>query len=104
MANNSQTTGSANDPYSVESLIRETREMCSEIELNRAIIRQETDKYLSQLVANNLSIQRASRPRPNILIFICRNRRTGETLRVTSDEFHLMTWNSDWSFQTENDQ
>jgi hypothetical protein len=104
MANNSQTTGSTNDPYSVESLIRETREMCSEIELNRAIIRQETDQYLSQLVANNLSIQRASRPRPNILIFICRNRRTGETLRVTSDEFHLMTWSSNWSFQTENDQ
>jgi hypothetical protein len=104
MANNSQTTGSANDPYSVESLIRETREMCSEIELNRAIIRQETDEYLSQLVANNLSIQRASRPRPNILIFICHNRRTGETIRVTSDDFHLMQWNSDWSFQTESDQ
>jgi hypothetical protein len=78
--------------------------MCAEIELNRAIVRQETDQYLSQLVANNLSIQRASRPRSNILIFICRNRRTGEILRVTSDEFHTMTWNSDWSFQTENDQ
>jgi hypothetical protein len=91
-------------PYSVESLIRETQEMCSEIELNRAIIRQETDEYLSQLVANNLSIQRVSRPRPNILIFICHNRRTGETIRVTSDDFHLMQWNSDWSLQTESDQ
>jgi hypothetical protein len=91
MANNSQTSSSTNDPYSVESLIRETREMCAEIELNRAIVRQETDQYMSQLVANNL-------------IFICRNRRTGEILRVTSDEFQTMTWNSDWSFQTENDQ
>jgi hypothetical protein len=54
MANNSQTTDSSNDPYSVESLVRETRELCSQIEMNRAIIRQETDDYLSQLVANNL--------------------------------------------------
>jgi hypothetical protein len=103
MANNSQTPGSSNDPYSVESLIRETREMCSQIEMNRAIIRQETDDYLSQLVANNLSIWRASRPCPNVIIFICYNRRTGETIRVTSDDFHLMQWNSDWSFQTERD-
>jgi hypothetical protein len=103
MANNSQPTNSTNSPYNVESLIRETREMCAEIEMNRAIIRQETDEYLSQLVANNLSIHRA-RPRPNILIFICHNRRTGETIRVTSDDFHLMSWNSDWSFQTESDQ
>jgi hypothetical protein len=104
MANNSQTTDLTNSPYSVESLIRETREMCSEIEMHRALIRQGTDEYLSQLVANNLSIQRASRPHPNILIFICHNRRTGETIRVTSDDFHLMQWNSDWSFQTESDQ
>jgi hypothetical protein len=103
MANNSQTPGSSNDPYSVESLIRETREMCSEIEMNRAIIRQETDDYLSQLVANNLSIRRASRPHPNVIIFICYIRRTGETIRVSSDDFHLMQWNSDWSFQTEHD-
>jgi hypothetical protein len=103
MANNSQTPGSSNDPYSVESLIRETREMCSEIEMNRAIIRQETDDYLSQLVVNILSIRRASRPRPNVIIFICYNRRTGETIRVSSDDFHLMQWNSDWSFQTEHD-
>jgi hypothetical protein len=103
MANNSQTPGSSNDPYSVESLIRETREMCSQIEMNRAIIRQDTDDYLSQLVTNNLSIRRASRPRPDIIIFICYNRRTGETIRVTSDDFHLMQWNSDWSFQTERD-
>jgi hypothetical protein len=103
MANNSQTTDSANDPYSVESLVRETRELCSQIEMNRAIIRQETDDYLSQLVVNNLSIWRASRPRPNIIIFICYNRRTGETIRVTSDNFHLRQWDSDWSFQTERD-
>jgi hypothetical protein len=104
MANNSRTTDSSNDPYSVESLIRETREMCSQIEMNRAIIRQETDEYLSHLVANSLSIRRASRPRPNVIIFICYNRRTGETIRLTSDEFHLRQWDSDWSFQTERDQ
>jgi hypothetical protein len=73
--------------------------MCAEIEMNRAIIRQETDEYLSRLVLNTLS-----RPRPNTLIFICHNRRTGETIRVSSDDFQLMTWSSDWSFQTENDQ
>jgi hypothetical protein len=104
MANNSQPADSSNDPYSVESLIRETREMCSQIEMNRAMIRQETDEYLSHLVANNLSIRRTSRPRPNVIIFICFNRRTGETIRMTSDEFHLRQWNSDWSFKTERDQ
>jgi hypothetical protein len=104
MANNSRTTDSSNDPYSVESLIRETREMCSQIEMNRAIIGQETDEYLSHLVANNLSIRRASHPRPNVIIFICYNRRTGETIRLTSDKFHLRQWDSDWSFQTERDQ
>jgi hypothetical protein len=103
MVNNSQPSDSTNSPYSVESLIRETREMCAEIEMSRAIIRQETDEYLSRLVLNNLSIRRASRPRPNTLIFICHNRRTGETIRVSSDDFQLMTWSSDWSFQTEND-
>jgi hypothetical protein len=66
---------SSSDPYSVESLIREFREMVLEIERNRALANPDSaDEFLARIMSELLNIRNDVRPRQRVVGMCCTNR------------------------------
>jgi hypothetical protein len=74
----------SNDPYSVESLVNEAREMYRQCESFRAY-RAPTPpiEYLARLAEETLSVN--SRPRQNVIEMLCYNTKTKEIKKITHE-------------------
>jgi hypothetical protein len=89
----------SNDPYSVESLVNEAREMYRQCESFRAY-RTPTppDEYLARLAEETLNMN--SRPHENIIVMLCYNTKTNEVRKITSETFHMTDLGPDWICNT----
>jgi hypothetical protein len=89
------------DPYSVEALVNEAREMYRQCERYRAYrassIIECSDEYLARLMTETMSI-RNTRPNQNTIVMLCYNRRTNEIRRVTNND--LLELGSKWICNT----
>jgi hypothetical protein len=87
------------DPYSVDSLVREFRDMMMEIERNRTLINSgATDGLLSRLMSELLNIRNGHRPQDRIIMVVCTHRRTNEVRQVRVEDFRSVEWGQEWTF------
>jgi hypothetical protein len=94
MSDNSRSS----DPYSVDNLVREFRDMFLEIERNRALINSASaDEFLSRIMSESLNIRNGHGPRERIVMIVCTHRRTNEVRRVPVDDFRSAEWNQEWT-------
>jgi hypothetical protein len=89
---------SSSDPYSVDSLVREFRDMILEIERNRALINSgSADDFLSRLMSELLNIRNGHRPRERIVMMVCTHRRTNEVRQIPVEDFRSAEWSQEWT-------
>jgi hypothetical protein len=87
------------DPYSVDSLVREFRDMMLEIERNRALINSgSADNLLSRLMSELLNIRNGRRPQDRTVMVICTHKSTNEVRQVRAEDFRSAEWSQDWAF------
>jgi hypothetical protein len=87
------------DPYSVDSLVREFRDMMLEIERNRALINSgSADNLLSRLLAELLNIRNGRRPQDRTVMVNCTHKSTNEVRQVRAEDFRSAEWSQDWTF------
>jgi hypothetical protein len=87
------------DPYSVDSLVSEFRDMMMEIERNRILINSgSTDGLLSRLMSELLNIRNGHRPQDRTVMVVCTHRSTNEVRQVRAEDFRSVEWSQDWTF------
>jgi hypothetical protein len=87
------------DPYSVDSLVREFRDMMLEIERNRALINSgSADGLLSRLMSELLNIRNGHRPQDRTVMVTCTHKSTNEVRQVRAEDFRSADWSQDWTF------
>jgi hypothetical protein len=91
---------SSSDPYSVDSLVREFRDMIVEIERNRALINSgSVDDLLSRLMSELLNIRNGHRPRERTVMMVCTHKRTNEVRQIRVEDFRSAEWSQEWTFE-----
>jgi hypothetical protein len=94
MSDNSSTS----DPYSVDSLVREFRDMMLEIERNRSLINSgSADGLLSRLMSELLNIRHGHRPQDKTVMVVCTHKRTNE-VQIRVEDFRSVEWSQEWTF------
>jgi hypothetical protein len=89
------------DPYSMESLVNEAHEMFRQCESFRAYRTPAPgcpDEYLARLAEETMYIN--NRPRQNIIVMLCYNKKTNEIRKITSETYHLSDLGPDWVCNT----
>jgi hypothetical protein len=90
---------SFSDPYSVDSLVREFRDMMLEIERNRTLINSgSADGLLSRLMSELLNIRNGHRPQDRAVMVVCTHRRTNEVRQIRVEDFRAVEWSQEWTF------
>jgi hypothetical protein len=90
---------SSSDPYSVDSLVREFRDMMLEIERNRTLINSgSTDGLLSRLMSELLNIRNGHRPQERTVMVVCTHKRTNEVRQILVEDFRSVEWSQEWTF------
>jgi hypothetical protein len=81
---------SFSDPYSVDSLVREFRDMMLEIERNRTLINSgSADGLLSWLMSELLNIRNGHRPLDRTVMVVCTHKRTNEVRQIRVEDFSI---------------
>jgi hypothetical protein len=87
------------DPYSVDSLVSEFRDMMMEIERNRILINSgSTDGLLSRLMSELLNIRNGHKSQDRTVIVVCSHKSTNEVRQVRAEDFRSAEWSQDWTF------
>jgi hypothetical protein len=87
------------DPYSVDSLVREFRDMMLEIERNRTLISSgSADGLLSRLLSELLNIRNGHRPQDRTVMVVCTHKRTNEIRQIRVEDFRSVEWSQEWTF------
>jgi hypothetical protein len=90
---------SSSDPYSVDSLVREFRDMMLEIERNRILINSgSADGLLSRLMSELLNIRNGHRPQDRTVMVVCTHKRTNEVRQIRVENFRSVEWSQEWTF------
>jgi hypothetical protein len=86
------------DPYSVDSLVREFRDMMLEIERNRTLINSRSGDGLLSWLMSELNIRNGHRPQDRTVMVVCTHKSTNEVRQIQFENFRSVEWSQEWTF------